>query len=130
MLRIYLFILSNVLTACTRSDGTLNSTADICDINLKNTIKFTDLAVHTFTDRHGSYLTIDLCPNHTVAVDFSDSDLYVARHKELLKKMRVSSYQGGSPLKMRISGSYKGSDGKDRPATIVVDEILEHELSR
>jgi hypothetical protein len=129
MIRVYSFILSSFLAACTHASG-VSASAAVCNIQAPNNINFTDLMVSVFTDRHGSYLSIDICPSHTVSVDFSHSDLYEARHANLLKQMRVSAYRGGNPIKMRISGTYRGSDGKDGPATVIVDKILEYKLSQ
>ena len=126
MIRIGLFVVSSCVCACTHL-GATPPIKDLCNIRLSQTVRFSDLSVRAITDRHGSYLLIDACPDHTVSVDFSQSDLYTERYKDLLKQMRVNAFQGGNPIRMKISGTYTGSDGKDIPATVVVDKILEYE---
>ena len=118
--------MSSAVCACAHIDAAPFA-KDLCNIRLSQTIKFSDLSVRTYTDTHGSYLLIDACPEHSVSVDFSKSDLYTDRYKDLLKQMLISANRGGYPIKMRISGTYSGSDGKDVPATVVVDKILAYQ---
>lgn len=101
---------------------------ELCNIKLPKTIRFEDLTVKVFTDRHGSFLKIERCSNHTVAADFSKSDLYKTQYSSLLKNMRMSAYRGGYPIKMTVSGSYTGSYGDNKFAIIVIDKILDYEL--
>lgn len=116
--------------ACAHPGASTGPVSAVCDLRLPKTVKFTELSVHAYTNQHGSYLTIDRCPDHTVAVDYSRIDLYADRHKELLKQMQISAYQGGYPIKMRISGSYSGSTSEDDRATVFVDRILGYEVRR
>lgn len=126
MSRISIFIVGSIACACTHLDAA-RPARDICEIRLSKTIEVDDLQVLVFTDSHGSYLRVDACPSRTVAADFSNSELFAVRNKDLLKRMQVSAYQGGNPIKMRISGTYTGSDGNNIPATMKVGKILEYE---
>lgn len=128
MRKIWTLAISIIPMAC--AHAWTASAADVCNLRLPRTVEFTGLAVHAFTDRHGSYLTIDACPNHPVAVDYSRSGLYNEQHKELLKQMQISAYQGGYPIKMRISGSYSGSTSEDVRATVFVEKILGYGVRR
>ena len=119
-------IFGGIISACSHFD--MNPNAEVlCDIRLSQTVSFDDLSVRAYSDRHGSYLTLDACPDHTVSVDYSRSDLYSRGHEDLLRQMRLSAFQGVNPIKMRISGTYTGSDGKDIPAIVIVDRILGYE---
>jgi len=126
MPRITLFVLSVFVYACTHLNAA-PALKDLCNIRLSQTVRFADLPVRTYTDSHGSYLLIEACPDHTVSVDFSQSNLYTERYKDLLRQMRVNAFQGGNPIRMRISGTYTGSASQDTRATVVVDKILDYD---
>lgn len=129
-IRIKVLSVSFLACSCSTINERSVSTRDVCNINLNKAINFENLSVRSFTDSHGSYFSIDICPGHTVAADFTNSDLYTVQHESLFKQMRISAYQGGYPIKLKISGIYKGSRSEADRATMFVHRILEYKLNR
>ncbi|WP_152616503.1 hypothetical protein [Sphingomonas sp. ERG5] len=130
MLKIFPFLMVFLACGCANFGKNGQKINFICNISYNNTISFSELNVQIYPDTHGDYARIDACPDHTLAVDFSSSGLYGGHHETLLRQMRFNANQGGLPIKMSVAGTYLGSDGESRPATLVIKKITGYNLPK
>lgn len=129
MIKYLCLIAVSCLVGCAHSEISAYQTSEICRNPYSASVDSIAVDAIVYTDLHGDYLRIKSCPNHTVAIDFTNSDLYADDHADLLRQMRVNANHHKGSVEMVISGSYVGSDKVTHRATFVAKSVVSYKFS-